>query len=31
MKRDYIPNQIKIDGRNIPYQIVTARDTLLIK
>ena len=28
--RDYIPNySLKIDGRNIPYTIVTARDYLL--
>lgn len=31
MKREYVPNQISIDGRNIPYQIVTARDYLLEK
>ena len=29
--RDYIPNpDLKIDGRNIPYKIVTARDYLLL-
>lgn len=28
--RDYIPNHfLKIDGRNIPYKIVTAHDYLL--
>lgn len=29
--RKYIPNNIKIDGRNIPYAIVTAEDYLLAK
>lgn len=28
--RDYVPNyNLKIDGRNIPYKIVTARDYLI--
>lgn len=29
--RKYIYNEIKIDGRNIPYAIVTAEDYLLAK
>ena len=29
--REYIPNNIKIDGRNIPYSIVTAEDYLIAK
>lgn len=27
--REYIPNRISIDGRNIPYRIVTAFDYLV--
>lgn len=29
--RKYIPGEIKIDGRNIPYSIVTTEDYLLAK
>ena len=31
MLREYIPGDIRIDGRNIPYSIVTAKDYLEAK